>query len=494
MKKQSFLYGAAILAGASILCKIMSAAFKIPLDNIFLHEEGIGIYQSAYSIYNVVLAFCVTGIPIALSSLVAGSDDKEAASLCRSTSVMVTFVGALAAILLFVFSEPLARLLSGGGGAVSAPSLKVLSPALLVMGIISSRRGYFQGKSMMTPSGVSQLIESFIKVVLGIGLCAAFVKYGIRYGAAGAIAGVSLGALFSAAVLEVFFRRAKPQKGQFSYEKALAVFKISVPMTLGAFAFTAVMLLDTLSVPQLLANSGAGEAERLKLFGLLTRANTIYNLPATIISAFTASAVPALVYSGNDRSKLGETSLRVIKLIFLAAFPCALGMILFPKELFLLIYSSESHWELLFLAGIMVIIMPYLQTTTAMLQTLGKVWAPIWVSVGASVLKILLNMVLIPLYSVAGAPLATICAFTPAVIINTAMLMKKASLKGGVRIVLKIALCALFSCGGARILYLFRGGVGALVMCIALAAGVYALLVLVTKCITKSELTGKGTN
>ena len=66
MKKQSFLYGATVLAAASILCKIMSAALKIPLDRLFLHEEGIGVYQSAYSIYNVVLAFCVTGIPIAL--------------------------------------------------------------------------------------------------------------------------------------------------------------------------------------------------------------------------------------------------------------------------------------------------------------------------------------------------------------------------------------------------------------------------------------------
>ena len=73
MKKQSFLYGAAVLAAASILCKIMSAALKIPLDRLFLHEEGIGVYQSACNIYNVFLAVCVTGIPIALSSLVAKS-------------------------------------------------------------------------------------------------------------------------------------------------------------------------------------------------------------------------------------------------------------------------------------------------------------------------------------------------------------------------------------------------------------------------------------
>lgn len=494
MKKQSFLHGAAVLAGASILCKIMSAAFKIPLDNIFLHEEGIGIYQSAYSIYNVFLAFCVTGIPIALSSLVAGSDEKEAASLCRSTCIWASITGAVAAILLFVFAEPLARVLSGGGTAVAAPSLRALSPALLFMGVISSRRGYFQGKSIMTPSGVSQLLESLIKVILGIGLCAVFVKYGIAYGAAGAILGVSIGALASAAALEIFFHRVKPVKGEFSHKKALSVFKISIPMTLGAFAFTAVMLTDTLSVPLLLAHSGAAEAERLKLFGYLTRANTIYNLPATVISAFTASAVPALAYSKTESNTLGETSVRAIKLIFLAALPCALGMLLFPRELLLLIYSSKSHWELLALAGVMVIIMPYVQTTTAMLQTLGKIWAPICVTAGAIALKILLNVIFIRSYSVLGAPIATICAFIPVVIINTLMLMRIAPLKGGGKIILKLALCALVSCTGARILYTLTGGAGALVVCVALAACVYFVLVVITKCITKSEFLGKGTN
>ena len=34
-KKQSFVTGAAVLAAASVLCKLMSAVFKIPLDRFF---------------------------------------------------------------------------------------------------------------------------------------------------------------------------------------------------------------------------------------------------------------------------------------------------------------------------------------------------------------------------------------------------------------------------------------------------------------------------
>ncbi|MBE7032872.1 MAG: polysaccharide biosynthesis protein [Ruminococcaceae bacterium] len=487
MKKQSFLYGATVLAAASILCKIMSAALKIPLDRLFLHEAGIGAYQSAYSIYNVILAICVTGIPIALSKLIAESDDKEAASLTKSTFVFVTGASSLLGVLLFIFAEPLARFLSGGGEAVAAPGLRVLAIAFPFMGIISSRRGYFQGKSTMTPSGVSQLAESLAKVIMGIGVCALTYKMGTSYGVAGALSGVSIGAVCAALVLEVAFRRAKAEKGQASLSKAWKVFKFSLPVTLGAFAFTAVMLLDTLSVPQILSRIGVAEAERGKLFGYLTRANTIYNLPATIITAFTASAVPALVYTAENKEKLSETATRVIKLVFLVALPCALGMMLFPQELLLLIYSSTAHWQLMVLVGIMVLIMPYIQTTTAMLQTLGRTWVPIWISLGAIVLKFVLNIVFMNRFGVEGAVLATVTAFLIAAIINTVLLLRVTPLKGGARIVIKLVLCALISCGGAKILYSLTGGTLMLLVSVCLAAVMYLVLVIITKCFSKEE-------
>ncbi len=492
MKKQSFLHGAAILAVASILCKIMSAALKIPLDRLFLHEEGIGIYQSAYSIYNVFLAFCVTGIPIALSSMIAGKDDEEAANLTHSTSVVISLFGVFAAAMLFLFASPIAKILSGGSEAVSAPALMVLSPALLVMGIISSRKGFFQGKSVMTPSAIGQLGESLAKVILGIGLCASVVNFGISYGAAGAIAGVTVGAFVQALVLQIFYAKTNKVRGTFSMKKALGVIKISVPMTLGAFGFTAVMLLDSLLVPKLLANIGQELPERLKMMGYLTRSITIYNLPATIISAFTASAVPALAYAkAKNDGKLGENCIRAIKLVFLASLPCAFGMMLFAREIFVFVYSSAGYASLLALSGAMVIIMPYVQTTTAMLQTMGRVWMPIFSTLGAIVLKVVLNIVFVRAFGIVGAPIATIVSFAVAFIINTIWLHKITKMQGAVKEVLKIFVCAALSCGGAWVIYRFIRTPLAFLICLALAIVVYLALIFAFGCITKSELLGK---
>ena len=53
-KKQSFLGGAAVLAAAIVIVKIICAVFKIPLLNI-LGEPGAADFNNAYNIYATLL-------------------------------------------------------------------------------------------------------------------------------------------------------------------------------------------------------------------------------------------------------------------------------------------------------------------------------------------------------------------------------------------------------------------------------------------------------
>lgn len=494
MKKQSFLYGASILAAASILCKVMSAMLKIPLDRFFLHEEGIAIYQSAYSVYNVFLAICVTGIPIALSSLVAKADDEEAENLAKSTFYAVTAFTSLCAVLLVAFSGPLAILLAGGNEPLAQPSLIILALSLPFMGIISSRRGYFQGKSLMTPSALSQLAESFVKVVIGIAFCAIAVKNGVKHGAAGAISGVTLGALSAALMLEIFYRKiqGKPSS-RASLSGAGKVIKLSVPMILGTFAFTAIMLTDTLTVPKILARCGLDVQTRMQMMGYLTRANTVYNLPATVISAITASAVPsvAAAIAMKNPEKVSENTGKVIKLVFLVSVPAMLGMILFSKEILVLLYSSSLHSELLMLAGVMTLIMPFVQTSTAMLQTFGCVWVPIIISMAGVALKCILNYVLVKPLGIEGAPIATVVAFMGVMIMNTVLLSGRTSLKGTFKTLAKITVCAFVACGSAKGIYMIKESIIMLAVALMVAAVLYGAGVILTGCIKKEEFLSK---
>lgn len=67
-KKQSFLGGAAILAAAVVVAKIIGAVYKLPLNNI-LGGAGKTYFDTAYRIYNFLLTFSTAGLPLAISRM-----------------------------------------------------------------------------------------------------------------------------------------------------------------------------------------------------------------------------------------------------------------------------------------------------------------------------------------------------------------------------------------------------------------------------------------
>ena len=67
-KKQSFLHGAALLAGATAIVKIIGAFYKIPL-NAIIGAQGFSYFYTAYEIYSVLLLVSTAGLPVAVSRL-----------------------------------------------------------------------------------------------------------------------------------------------------------------------------------------------------------------------------------------------------------------------------------------------------------------------------------------------------------------------------------------------------------------------------------------
>ena len=67
VKKQGFLQGALIIAMAHIVVKILGAIYKIPLTRFILGPDGIGIYNSSYTIYNVLFIVSTAGLPVAIN-------------------------------------------------------------------------------------------------------------------------------------------------------------------------------------------------------------------------------------------------------------------------------------------------------------------------------------------------------------------------------------------------------------------------------------------
>ena len=65
-RRQNFMGGAAILAGAVAVTKLLGALYKIPLGNL-LDREGMAHFYAAYNIYSLLLVLSTAGLPLALS-------------------------------------------------------------------------------------------------------------------------------------------------------------------------------------------------------------------------------------------------------------------------------------------------------------------------------------------------------------------------------------------------------------------------------------------
>lgn len=124
----------------------------------------------------------------------------------------------------------------------SGMSIRVLAVTAFCAFVMSSLRGYFQGHSIMTYTAVSQVIEALSKLILGCALAYVLLRTELAYvgGSAGAIMGVSVGAVLSVTYLLISKRRfsksEKPSGMPVRGDKAIIkeLFRIAIPVSLGA--------------------------------------------------------------------------------------------------------------------------------------------------------------------------------------------------------------------------------------------------------------------
>ena len=84
--KNQFLKGAASLSLAALMVKILGVAYKIPLSHI-LGDDGMGYFNTAYTVYTFFFLICTAGVPKAITILVTekvANSDNSIASLIKT--------------------------------------------------------------------------------------------------------------------------------------------------------------------------------------------------------------------------------------------------------------------------------------------------------------------------------------------------------------------------------------------------------------------------
>ena len=143
-RKGSFLEGAFILTISTAFVKLAGLLFTFPIAGI-LGDGGMGVFYSAYNIYNLFAVLASAGLPVAVSrmiseTLVSGNHD-EAERIYKVSLRLFAAIGAVVALVMFVFSDWLAGRIHNPDAALS---IRVLAVTAFCAFLMSGMRGYFQ--------------------------------------------------------------------------------------------------------------------------------------------------------------------------------------------------------------------------------------------------------------------------------------------------------------------------------------------------------------
>lgn len=496
--------------------KILGAIYKIPLGNI-LGDEGYTHFLVAYNIYNVFLTIATAGLPVALSRMVA-----EANTLGRTNQVQRTFsvawltflvLGAVSSLIMFILPTELANLMND---VEAAQSILALSPAVILVCLTSTYRGYCQGHENMKPTTVGQVLEVFVKVAVGLVLAWYLTRVGksLPIASAGAIFGVTAGSLAALIYMFIVKRRqysnlpaaSDTPSSRWSILKILL--RIGIPITLGSSVLSLINLVDTgLCMGRLQDAAGFSYADAKILYGVYGKAQTLYNLPAAFITPLTISVVPAIAacmarLDRKEASTIAENSLRISTVI---ALPMGVGLSVLSYPIMNVLYpnSNAAGPELLCLMGAASFFVCIAIIQNAILQAHGNEIYPVYSMLAGGTVKIVVNWFLVanPDINIVGAPIGTLCCYIVMCVLNHIFMCRCLDRKPSLgRILLRPLLSSAAMGFGAWGIYglaaRFLGGpdMGRMMMalCMVLAIGVavviYLVLIIATRAITAEDM------
>lgn len=532
--KMGFIEGALVIAIANIIVKIIGAVYKIPLDRFILKTDGMALYNTSYTIYNLLFVISTAGLPTAISKLVAEREskgDKAGAKKILSVALRLLFVIGLIGMFVLLFG---AKYFSNFVGLSEAYlTMMAMSPSLLFVGIMSAYRGYFQGQSNMFPTAISEVIEALSKLFVGLSLSYILLPMGKMYSSAGAILGVTAGGLLGTIFLIGTYLKKKEKNIEKSSTPTKTVLKnivkIAIPITIGVSVFTLTSFIDAAMVTRQmkgyinespkaeisimgnlegdeikdefidfgkLDDEKASEKKAAFTYGYLGRAITLFNMPAIVIASIATSVVPAIATANasDEKKKAKSFTSSALRISTVLALPCAIGISILAKPIFSLIYGDGSFSALLNIMGIAVAFLTLVQISNAILQSWGRVWVPVVNMLIGGAVKILVNLILVgkPMINIMGAPIGTLLCYIVVATLDIIAIIKYTGTDINIKNTFLKPVLSVLAMGVATFfsyrLFMGIGATLAMVLSIGISAIIYFAMIVMLKTLDKDDI------
>lgn len=458
MKERSgFFKNTLILFTAMFITKIVGAVLKIPLTNM-IGGTGMGYFSTAYSFFSPVYTVLAAGVPVVVTRMTAQSAVcnrfREARSIKSAALILSLVSGIIGTVFMIAFAAPFSDY--AASSHESLLSVLAISPSVLFCCLAASYRGYYEGLSNMMPTAVSQVLESVVKAVMGLGLAGAVLYLGregtipadkvIPYCSAAAVLGVTVGELCGTLFLMLRSRFGTDSITERELElspepprKYILIRRIitqALPISLGAVIINLGSFIDLLTISSgiqecfgrntelfYLTFKSAIEEAGAQSFGNFAYGSytgivlSVFMLITSLTALIGKSALPpiAAAYECGKKNDVKRNVSILLTGVFVIGLPLCLSLGALAEPVLSLLYPSRAAevsvsvypLTVLCIGGVPIALCGGL---FSVFQAIGRFDLPIKLMMAGSAAKLILNLLLlrIPYFSLCGAAISTV--------------------------------------------------------------------------------------
>lgn len=392
--------GATVVFGGLIAGNILGMVNQIILGR-FLGPENYGLFNLSMSVVMIGGTLCVFGFFGSLPRIIPFHLKKNERIVVRSVidfTVIFSFsLGALFAVVTYLLSDRIA--VSVFHDPKLAPALKVFSLAIPLQGLHQVAQGAIRGFKAAKYEAIVFAIGSRI-VTISVFLFSIFLIQRLY----GAIIAFNMGVLVTTVVAFWLIRKRifTDYRTHRRVPVARSVLSFTWPLALTGITFLFVSKTDKVMLGYFLSSEDVG---------IYTPAVLIASLLEFFNSAFKYRFLPTAseFFSRNDMSGLKPLFKSTSKWSFFVVYPVFLFILVFPKEILTLLYGGEyaRGYLALIVLSLGIAVNDFSGTSANILVAGGRTKLNLCCEIVAAVTNIVLNVLLIPLYGIVGAAIAT---------------------------------------------------------------------------------------
>ncbi|SEU06484.1 polysaccharide transporter, PST family [Salinibacillus kushneri] len=419
MSHKQVFKGALLLTIAGILGKVLSAGYRVPLQNV-TGDTGFYIYQQVYPFITVAWMMSIYGYPAAISKFLIETKERHQSSdqvtMHIPIFIFLFILNGIVFFILYAGAKPIAIWM--GDSQLEVP-IQFASVLYLFIPFTSFLRGSFQSVEDMRPTAISQTGEQVVRISLIIFFTYTLLQEGKNLYDIGSSAALSssIAAFIAFVILAVsflfFYERHQIHFSMkmISIRKMIkALFEISLVVGLNYMLLILLQLVDVFTMIPGLQDFGLALDEAKVEKGIYDRGQPLVQLGVVFGSSLSLALIPAIskIKAGGTK-KIEEQSLKkALKLTLFFSTAATTGMIMIFPSVNILLFKTNAGTETLRIFMLMILLVSITLTLSTFLQGLGFVKRQALLFGMAVGIKGLLNIVLIPHLGIKGAALASV--------------------------------------------------------------------------------------